>query len=210
MSAQTRRGLRSQQDFTTEQVEDRVLATLRKHAATGVTYAQLAEKCGSRWKGALARQNRRARYAVTDTRNLIYELWQRGLVFLEPPRDRKQTPRIWDVESAARIFTSALSPIKARSAAGTVSDLETLRAAYHRFVPDHLGGFVPIFKVRRFLGWACDRFDRLLLDLNEQADPVIELHRGDPQDYSLNEQRDSLVRDGRLYLRMRWRRAAEG
>ncbi|MFC1834285.1 hypothetical protein ACFL2Q_06065 [Thermodesulfobacteriota bacterium] len=82
----------------------------------------------------------------------------------------------------------------------------TIKTAYDKFAPEHIGGFVPIYKVRRELGCPREEFDRGRRGLNELADPIIELHEGDPSRYSPSRRHDSLKLDQNLYLRMRWRR----
>ncbi len=86
----------------------------------------------------------------------------------------------------------------------TLTD-QSLKTAYDKFVPDHLGGFVPIFKVRRELAAPREEFDNLLKHLNELDEPVLELHGGDPQVYTEDQKQDSLRRGENLFLRMRWR-----
>jgi len=77
--------------------------------------------------------------------------------------------------------------------------------AYNKFVPQHLGGFVPIYKVRRELEAPREDFDALLRSLNERDEPILELFGGDPQKFTDDQKNDSLWRGENLLLRMRWR-----
>jgi hypothetical protein len=111
------------------------------------------------------------------------------------------------MQSAQKCFSLARSsaPSPNDYSAKIATNREALKAAYDKFVPEHLGGFVPIFKVRRALDWPRQAFDTLLQALNEQEDPLVELHAADPGDLNDDERRDSLVKGGRLLVRMRWR-----
>ncbi|MFC1833562.1 hypothetical protein ACFL2Q_02365 [Thermodesulfobacteriota bacterium] len=81
-----------------------------------------------------------------------------------------------------------------------------VKAAYNKFATEHIGGYVPIWKVRRELGWTREDLDAAPLDLNHRAEPAIELHGGNPMAFTESQRADSLKRGSDLYLRMRWRR----
>jgi len=194
--------------FSQAEVELRILEVLKKNAVEkGLTNSELLKKCGSAMQRSFAAFFKRKRAGTEDVKGLLYDLWRRGLVFFEPPNRRQRAGRVWDMESAQTIFPSACPPGLAPPGSGKATDVsqKALRAAYEKFVPEHLGGFVPIFKVRRELGWQRQAFDGLLQDLNERYDPVVELHAADPADLSEEEKRDSLWQESRLMVRMRWR-----
>ncbi len=191
-------------------LEGHLLAKLKQYASRGgLTYSELGKKCGGPWKRALAEAKKiKAKDArARDVKDFVYQLWERGLVFLEPPKGLQTAPRIWDPSAAGRRFPSALGPVMQPTTEGASSDLEALRAAYDRFAGERLSGHVPVYKVRRDLGWERERFDRAVRDLNERPDPEIELHVGDPQNYGDDEIADSFERRSVLYLLMRWRTA---
>lgn len=191
-----------------EEVERRILEVLKKHAAMkGLTNSELLKKCGSITKRSLAIFFKRKEPTAEDLKGLLYEIWRKGLLFFEPPNRGQRVGRVWDIGSARNVFSLACTPARARNGSTEAPEgsQRALRAAYDKFVPEHLGGFVPIFKVRRELGWSSEAFDALLQDLNEQNDPVLELHAADPADLTEGERRDSLWQGGRLLVRMRWR-----
>lgn len=67
--------------------------------------------------------------------------------------------------------------------------------------------FVPIYKIRRRLGWPRDRFDALLSRLSR--DLVIQLQGGDPSAMEEAEIRDSFIDDrGRLRIAVTWRKSS--
>ncbi|MGB6067233.1 MAG: hypothetical protein WBG50_20690 [Desulfomonilaceae bacterium] len=190
------------------ELEVSILEVMKKHAAKkGLTYSELLKKCGARLKRSLAALFNRKEPRSEDVKGLLYDLWGRGLLFFEPPNRGQRVGRVWDMESARNVFPLAcpFAPERDSSKQTTEVSQEALKAAYSEFVPEHLGGFVPIFKVRRALGWSSQAFDSLLWDLNERHDPVVELHGGDPADLTEGEKRDSLWKDSRLLIRMRWR-----
>ncbi len=191
-----------------EGIELGILEVLKKHAAkNGLTNSELLKKCGARLKRSLAALFKRKEPRSEDVKGLLYNLWRSGFLFFEPPNSGQRVGRVWGMESARQIFPSAcfFTPKHGSSKETTENTREALKAAYSKFVPEHLGGFVPIFKVRRALDWSSQAFDSLLRDLNERQEPVVELHAGDPADLTEAEKRDSLWKSGRLLIRMRWR-----
>ncbi len=191
-----------------DEIELSILGILKKHAGMkGITNSEVLKKCGLPTKRSLAVLFKRKQAGTEDIKALLYLLWRKGLVFFEPPNRGQRVGRVWDMQSAQKCFSLAHS--SAPSPNGyyerTEANREALKATYDKFVPEHLGGFVPIFKVRRALDWPRQAFDTLLQDLNEQDDPLVELHAADPGDLSDDERRDSLVKGGRLLVRMRWR-----
>jgi hypothetical protein len=191
-----------------EEIERSILEVLKRHAAAkGLTNSELLKKCSSVIKKSLAALFKRKEVKTEDVKGMLYELWGKGLVFFEPPKRGQKVGRVWDMASASTVFCLARFPraVETHPTETTEVGLEALKAAYEKFVPQHLGGFVPIFKVRRDLGWPTQVFDGLLHDLNERTDPVIELHAADPRDLTEEEKRDSLWQGGRLLVRMRWR-----
>jgi hypothetical protein len=191
-----------------EGIELVILEVLKKHAAKkGLTNSELLKKCGARLKRSLAALFKRKDPRSEDVKGLLYDLWRRGFLFFEPPNRGQRVGRVWDMESARRVFPSAYPFASERDSSKetTENTREALKAAYSKFVPEHLGGFVPIFKVRRALSWSSKAFDNLLRDLNERQEPVVELHAGDPADLTDAEKRDCLWKGGRLLIRMRWR-----
>ena len=192
-----------------ESLETRLLEKLKQHATRkGLTYSEIAKTCGKKWRQALAlsTQGKAKEARAQDVKDFVYRLWQNGLVFVEPPKGRKNVPRIWDMESGCAAFTSVGGPHTFDDpAAGKVHDVEMLRSAYDRFVREYLGGYVPVFKVRRALEWPKERFDQVMRDLNERREPVVELHGGDPRNYRDDEIADSYTSRSNLYLLMRWR-----
>jgi len=194
----------------TKDLEGHLLAKLKQYAGRGgLTYSELGKKCGSPWKHALAVAKKiTAKEArAWDVKDFVYDLWERGIVFVEPPKGRQTSPRVWNAAAAAAHFPSANNPGKQRALEVDPSDHGTLRAAYDRFAGERLSGHVPVYKIRRALGWPRERFDQAVRDLNERPVPEIELHAGDPQNYSDDEIADSFERRSVLYLLMRWRTA---
>lgn len=189
-------------------LEGHLLAKLKQHAARGgLTYGELSKKCGDPWKRALAEtlQITVKKIRARDVKDFVYRLWEQGLLFVEPPKGRQTSPRVWDPAAAAARFASVLCPGTLPAAEGPSRDHEALRNSYDRFAGERLSGHVPVYKVRRALGWDKERFDRAVRDLNERPDPELELHAGDPQNYGEDERADSFERRGVLYLLMRWR-----
>jgi hypothetical protein len=170
----------------------------------GLTCSELVKVCGTPWSRALAfHQNIKKKQAgAADIQAFVYDLWKTGKVFVEPPARGQRVCRIWAVEAASRHFPSARVPPGDGSPA---LSQQSLKAAYDKFVPEYAGGFVPIYEVRsEFRGFG-DAFDALLRDLNERAEPVIELFPSDPRDLTEDQKRDSLKRGGALLVRMKWR-----
>jgi hypothetical protein len=191
-----------------EELERGILEVLKKHATTkGLTNSELLKKCGSLMKRSFAVLFKRKEVGAEDVKGFLYDLWRKGLVFFEPPNRGQRVGRIWGMESARTVFPLACPSTLPLNGPKHVTDARrgALKAAYDKFVPEHLGGFVPIFKVRRELGWSTQTFDSLLQDLNERDDPLVELHAADPADLTEGERRDSLRKGTRLLVRMRWR-----
>ncbi|MDQ7783096.1 MAG: hypothetical protein RDU20_09465 [Desulfomonilaceae bacterium] len=193
-----------------QDLEGHLLAKLAQHSSrNGLTYGELGKKCGGPWKRALAQARKiSAKEArARDVKDFVYGLWERGLVFVEPPQGRQTSPRVWSPAAAAARFPLLTSDRTQPEPNTGASDHERLRDAYDGFAEERLSGHVPIYKVRRALGWPRDRFDRAVRDLNERPVPEIELHAGDPQNYREDEIADSFERRSVLYLLMRWRPA---
>jgi hypothetical protein len=193
-----------------EQIKSRLLEVLKKHASQrGLTNSELVKKSGTETRRSLATLHKiKGKEAGAEhLKPIIYDLWRSGLVFVEPPNRGQKVGRIWDIDSARNIFPHAApaTVVPERPRPIPVISQHALKDAYDSFVPEHLAGFVPIFKVRRKLSWPREDFDRLLIDLNQRNDPVIELHAGDPADLSAEEKRDSLWLQAKLLVRMRWR-----
>ena len=200
---------KSHETMSTEELRKRLLDVLEKHGKTqGLISTALGDKCGDTWKKSLAKLVKcsASKAGPNYVRNFVYQMWIEGLVFLEPPRDGQRVPRIWDMNAARAKFPTVCSSATGDDVVQRGNETEDLRAAYERHFGDHAGGFVPIFKVRRSLGWTRSRFDTFLKELNERQDPVVELHEGDPHDYTEDQQADSVQRGGRTYFRMRWRK----
>lgn len=193
-----------------EEIESHLLQKLREHAANqGVTYSVLCSKCGVAWRRAVAKRFKLGKQEgrAQQTKDLVYELWRKGLVFVEPPRGLQGSPRVWDVESAHSKFGAALKPVAIEAKDLSESALERFRAEYERLAARNLGGYLPVFELRRALKWSPEEFDRVLKNLNQRRKPLIELHGGDPQNYSEDQKRDSYFEGDRLYLLIRWRKS---
>lgn len=194
--------------LSAEEIRTHLLKSLQKHGnGRGLVYSDLAKKCGKLWKRSLAKlvKSSSVEAGAIHVRDFVYQMWAEGLVFLEPPRGRQQAPRIWDMSQAIVRFPNLCTPLALTTKLESVDATEALKAAYQKHFNDHAGGFVPIFKVRRSLGWTRSKFDNLVKNLNESGDPLVELHEGDPHDYTEQQQADSIELRGRTYLRMRWR-----
>lgn len=189
-------------------LEDKVLETLKKRTAEkGLTLGDLVEKCGAVWRRELASKLglKKSEAKSADAQGFTYDLWRRGLLFTEPPEQGKRSARIWAMEHARVKFPLVCAAPEPQTAHQSTLTEKSLKTAYDKFVPEHLGGFVPIFKVRRELAAPREDFDNLLKQLNELDEPVLELHGGDPQVYTDDQKQDSLRRGENLFLRMRWR-----
>jgi hypothetical protein len=189
-------------------LEGKVLEVLKAHTANdGLSLGDLTKKCGVVWRRGLAAKQRlkRTEATATDAQGFIYHLWERGIVFAEPPAQGKRAARIWSMENARMKFPLACLACGAPTKRDHTLTQQSLKSAYDKFVPDHLGAFVPIFKVRRELAAPREEFDNLLKSLNEMDDPVLDLLGGDPQQYTEDQKQDSLWRGENLFLRMRWR-----
>jgi hypothetical protein len=197
------------QTLSRELLESRLLEILTKNTTkAGLTYSQLGQKCGIAWRRGLAIQMKiKAEEARTlEIKNYVYNLWERGLVFIEPPKGNLKAPRVWDLKVAGIKFpnVSKIGTLK-RPDVSSLS-VEALKNQYDKFARNRVGGYVPIFEVRRAMSWPRETFDDILSKLYERDKPIIELHTGDPQSFSPEEREDSLERGGTLYLRMRWRK----
>jgi hypothetical protein len=189
-------------------LETRVLETLKNQTVQdGLTLGGLKDKCKPDWLRGLAVKLglKKPEATLTDALSFIYDLWKRGLVFAEPPARGRKAVRFWCLEHARLKFPLACADRGTQAARDSTLTQESLKTAYDKFVPDHLGGFVPVFKVRRELAAPREEFDNLLKSLNELDDPVIDLLGGDPQQYTEDQKQDSLWRGTNLFLRMRWR-----
>ncbi len=207
-AASLEKGISGSDNVPQKDLELGVLEVLKKHAtAKGLTNSELLKKCGSKIKKSLAASFKRKEATTEDIKGLLYLLWRKRFVFFEPPNRGQRVGRVWDMESAQKSFSFDSFPTEAVHCFTKAIEIsqEALKAAYDKYVPEHLGGFVPIFKVRRELAWPNRAFDELLQDLNERCDPVVELHAGDPADLTEEEKQDSLWKGSRLLVRMRWR-----
>ncbi len=195
-------------DMDERGLEQRLLDVLKeKTAKEGLRYSDLGKACRDRWLKSLAKalKLKQTKAGATHVKDFVYALWLRGSVFVEPPRGRHQVPRVWSIDHAHRHFPHFRISSASEPQAHTADDVRILKEAYDLLVSEHVGGYVPVHKLRREVKWSRDRFDRVIFDLNMRQNPVIELHGGDPQNYSESQKRDSIVKEGRLYLRLRWR-----
>jgi hypothetical protein len=190
-----------------KELEDRVLQVLEKQHEQGLTCGELSKKCRSDWRRGLAIKLRikRVEAGLRDVQSFIYDLWMRGLVFSEPPGRGKVASRFWFLDTAKDRFPLLCPGSSSQSSSVGPLSKDQLKGAYDKFVPQHLGGFVPIFKVRRELAAPKEDFDKLLRGLNERDNPILELLGGDPQKYTEDQKKDSFWRGDNLFLRMRWR-----
>lgn len=173
-------------------------------ADRGLTYGELAKTCGIAWRRGLAlhQKLKKNEAAAADIQAFVYDLWKSGKLFVEPPARGQKACRIWPVQAACGKFPSACVPPGDGS---PILSEQSLRAVYDKFVAEHIGGFVPIYKVRRELRGFREAFDDLLRDLNERPEPVIELFPSDPRELTEDQKHDSLKRGGTLLVRMKWR-----
>ena len=63
---------------------------------------------------------------------------------------------------------------------------------------------VEIHRLRRLLGWPCDRFDAMVEQL--RAESQVALHLGDASDLSDEEQRQIYEVNGQLYFCLSWQK----
>ncbi|MBF0496702.1 MAG: hypothetical protein HQK58_09030 [Deltaproteobacteria bacterium] len=188
-----------------DQLEPYLLTKLQKAASDqGLTYAQVGQKCGKKWTRALARTMKLVaeEAGVLAIKDLIYTLWARGRVFVEPPHGRLKAPRVWDLDSGLKAFP-LVSP-RAAQKADTQCEDQDIKNAYQKSAAEYFG-FVPIYILRRELGWPREKFDRALFNLNERDNPVIDLLSGDPQNYTPDQKEDSIRKGNDLYLQILWR-----
>ncbi|MFH0825718.1 MAG: hypothetical protein V2B18_23430 [Pseudomonadota bacterium] len=186
-----------------------LLETLDRHGRLqGLTCREMLDKCGAACRRGLALKLKLAdgKPGASHVQAFVYDLWTKGLVFSEPPRKGKRVGRIWPMDVARIKFPLLFAPEDQRKNHAESITKERLKAAYDKFVPEHLGGFVPIYKVRRELAGSKDELDKILRELNEMDDPVLELLGGDPRKFTEDQKQDSLWRGENLFLRMRWRR----
>lgn len=113
---------------------------------------------------------------------------------------------------APKLFHAPLDAIREKAVPATVAttvpttvdDRAQFQAAYQRL--DRGRFYVPIFEVRRELGWSRERFDLLLETLRDAA--VIQLHAGDVISMTDDQVKDSFLDDnGFLHLTVTWRAA---
>ena len=172
----------------------------------GLTFGELAKACGIAWRRGLAvRQKlKRSEATATDIQALVYDLWKNGHLFVEPPAKGQRTCRVWSVQAARIKFPSACAPEGDGEGRRALSET-TLRAAYEELAQEYIGGFVPIYRVRREFPGSRETFDVVLRDLNERPEPLIELFPSDPQELTEDQKRDCLKRGDTLLVRMKWR-----
>lgn len=170
----------------------------------GLTYGELAKNCGLAWRRGLAKNQKlkKEEAAATDVQAFVYDRWKAGQIFVEPPARGQKACRVWHVEIARVEFPYAFAPTGYQALELTE---QSLKSAYEKFVPEYIGGFVPIYRVRRDLQVPRPAFDNLLRNLNERPDPIIELFPSDPRDVTEDQKEDCLVRGAILLVRMKWR-----
>jgi len=184
---------------------ERFFETLRSRARRqGLTYGELAKNCGAAWRRGLAKKQKlmKEEAAATDVQAFVYDRWKAGQIFIEPPSRRQKACRVWHVEVARAEFPHAFTPTGYQALGLTE---QSLKSAYEKLAPEYIGGFVPIYRVRRDLQAPRPAFDQLLRNLNERPDPVIELFPSDPRDVTEDQKEDCLVRGDTLLVRMKWR-----
>ncbi|MBF0524155.1 MAG: hypothetical protein HQK56_03555 [Deltaproteobacteria bacterium] len=203
-----------------EELVSHLLKTLKQHTTkAGLTCGDLGVKCGAGLKQKLALAKKTGDVAeeagvAEAVASVIYSLWEQGRVFLQPHISKigLSAPRIWSIENARNAFpklfeTSPPIPV-ALKAAPTLSELLTeeaaIKRAYDKYAPEYMG-YVPIFKVRRELGWSREKFDNALRQLKERDVPLVNLMSGDPERYTPDETADSIKQGYTIYLQMRWR-----
>ncbi len=196
-----------QKVFSQAELEARLLQVLEKQLEQGFTCGELPKKCGLDWRRGLAAKlgAKKPEAGSQDVQSFVYDLWRRGLVFSEPPGKGKRSCRFWSMTAAKAHFPLAFPSSAAQISEQGALSVDRLKSAYDKFVPQHLGGFVPIYKVRRELEAFKEEFDTLLRSLNERDEPLLELLGGDPQKFSDDQKNDSFRRGDHLFLRMRWR-----
>jgi hypothetical protein len=196
-----------QKVFSQAELEARLLQVLEKQTEQGFTCGELSKKCGLDWRRGLAVKLgvKKPEAGSQDVQSFAYDLWRKGLVFSEPPGKGKRSCRFWSIIGAKAHFPLACPSLSAQVSKPRALSIELLKSAYDKFVPQHLGGFVPIYKVRRELEAFREDFDALLRSLNERDEPVLELLGGDPQRFTDDQKNDSFRRGDHLFLRMRWR-----
>ncbi|AFM24528.1 hypothetical protein [Desulfomonile tiedjei] len=201
-------GRAKQQKVLSEaELQARLLQVLEKQEERGFTCGELSKKCGLDWRRGLAVKlgAKKPEAGSQDVQSFVYDLWRRGLVFSEPPGKGKRSCRFWSMIGARAHFPLAFPSSAAQMSEPNALSVDRLKSAYDKFVPQHLGGFVPIYKVRRELEAFKEEFDTLLRNLNERDEPVLELLGGDPQKFTDDQKNDSFRRGDHLFLRMRWR-----
>lgn len=193
--------------LTEQELESRVLQVLAKQDERGLTCGEFSKKCGADWRRGLAKKlgAKRPEAGLHDVQGFIYDLWTEGLVFAEPPGRGKIASRFWFMDTARNRFPLSCPLARPDSVSTRPLSENDLKMAYEKFVPEHLGGFVPIYKVRRQLEAPREDFDVLLKTLNERDEPILDLFGGDPQKFTEDQKDDSLWRGENLLLRMRWR-----
>ncbi|MBF0497576.1 MAG: hypothetical protein HQK58_13535, partial [Deltaproteobacteria bacterium] len=205
-----------------EELVPHLLKTLDEQTTTaGLTYGDVGAKCKIAWRRGLALATKtgdaeKGTIGAEAIARFIYPLWEQGQVVIQPANPGKaggwKTPRIWSLTSGrakfSKIFQAAPATpgeIKTKTPPpDKTTDVAALKRAYDKYAPEYLG-YVPIYLVRRELGWLREKFDDLLRNLCERDEPVIILMRGDMQHYTEDEKKDSLRRGNILYMQVRWR-----
>jgi hypothetical protein len=184
---------------------ERFFQTLRARAIQqGLTCGKIADNCGPAWRRGLAKKQKlkKEEATATDVQAFVYDRWKAGQILVEPPSKGQKACRVWPVEVARAKFPYAFAP----AGYGPMELTEqSLKSAYEKLVPEYIGGFVPIYRVRRDLQASRPAFDKLLRNLNERPDPVIELFPSDPRDVTADQKEDCLMRGDTLLVRMKWR-----
>jgi hypothetical protein len=184
---------------------EKFFETLRVRTAhQGLTYGELAKNCGAAWRRGLAKRQKlkKQEAGAADVQAFVYDCWKAGQIFIEPPARGQKACRMWSVESARTQFPYAFAPTGYQALELTE---ESLKSSYDKLALEYIGGFVPIYRVRRDLQAPRPAFDKLLRNLNERPDPVIELFPSDPLDLTEDQREDCLVRGATLLVRMKWR-----
>ena len=204
-SAMKKSRTRVKKTLDENELVERFFETLKARAVhQGLTYGKIADNCGRAWRRGLATKQKlkKEEATATDVQAFVYDRWKDGQVFVEPPARGQKACRMWSVESARAQFPYAFAQTGYQALELTE---ESLKSAYDKFVPEYIGGFVPIYRVRRDLHASRPAFDKLLRNLNERPDPVIELFPSDPLDLTEDQREDCLIRDDTLLVRMKWR-----
>ncbi|MBF0552529.1 MAG: hypothetical protein HQK60_18610, partial [Deltaproteobacteria bacterium] len=205
-----------------EELVSHLLKTLGEQTNTaGLKYGDVGAKCKIAWRRGLALATKtgdpdKGTVGVETVARFIYLLWEQGRLVVQPINPGKaggwKTPRVWSLTAGRakfpKIFQAApTSPEEIKTETpppDKATDVTALKQAYDKYAPEYLG-FVPIFKIRRELGWPRDVFDQALIALHEVAKPTIDLMGDHPKNYTEDQKGDSLRRGKNLFLQMRWR-----